>query len=202
MFSDSQGASLVRLARQAVTDFLENKPKPVADGGEKFGVFVTLNRLVNNEEQLRGCIGFPLPEMPVNESVIEAAIAAATQDPRFPAVTRKELDSINFEVSLLTVPEEIKSNPQRYNENIKIGEDGLILRWRYGSGLLLPQVPVELGWDVDEYLTNICYKAGAPSDAWLDKSSRLFKFQATIFKELEPSGRIARLNLNSTNNIA
>jgi uncharacterized protein (TIGR00296 family) len=78
---------------------------------------------------------------------------------------------------------------------IKIGRDGLVLRWKHGAGLLLPQVPVELKWDVDEYLANICYKAGAPPDAWLDPSAKLYTFQATVFKETEPRGKIARLDL-------
>ena len=66
---------------------------------------------------------------------------------------------------------------------------------RFGSGLLLPQVPVELKWNVEEYLANICYKAGAPADAWLDPSSKLYKFQAIVFREVEPRGEIVRLEL-------
>jgi hypothetical protein len=160
------------------------------------GVFVTLNYLTRKkEEHLRGCVGFPLPEKRLHQSVVEAAIAAATEDPRFPPVDRKELDSIVFEVSVLTLPEEIRSSPADYKKEIRIGKDGLILRWRYGSGLLLPQVPVELKWDVDEYLANICYKAGAPADAWLDPASKLYKFQATVFKEAEPRGMVTRLEL-------
>ena len=88
---------------------------------------------------------------------------AATQDPRFSPVDKKELADIVFEVSILTPPVEIKvQNPVEYLNVIKIGRDGLILTWRDGSGLLLPQVPVELKWDTEEYLANLCYKAGAP----------------------------------------
>jgi AMMECR1 domain-containing protein len=68
-----------------------------------------------------------------------------------------------------------------------------LLRWKHGSGLLLPQVPVELDWDVDEYLANICYKAGAPIDVWQDPTSKLYSFRAVVFKELEPGGRVSRL---------
>jgi uncharacterized protein (TIGR00296 family) len=71
----------------------------------------------------------------------------------------------------------------------------LILKWKYGSGLLLPQVPVELNWDVDEYLANICYKAGAPPDAWLMPESQLYKFEAAIYKESEPNGKILKVDL-------
>jgi hypothetical protein len=198
LISDSEGAELVRLARQAVETYLQESVviRPEQDSPEMAGVFVTLNYLTRNkEEHLRGCIGFPLPEKRLRQSVVEAAIAAATEDPRFPPVDMPELDSMIFEVSVLTPPEEIRSKPADYKKEIVIGRDGLILRWRYGSGLLLPQVPVELKWNVDEYLANICHKAGAPADAWLDPASKLYKFQALVFKEVEPRGRVARLEL-------
>ena len=160
------------------------------------GVFVTLNYVTRSkEEHLRGCVGFPLPEKKLHQSVIEAAIAAAVDDPRFPPVDQKELESIIFELSVLTPLEEIRVKPADYKKEIAIGRDGLVLRWRHGSGLLLPQVPVELKWNIDEYLANICYKAGAAHDVWLDPASKLFKFQATVFKEIEPKGRVVRLEL-------
>lgn len=196
MLTDGQGAELVRLARRAIEAYLNESTiiTAPAAAGDRMGVFVTLNYLTRNkEEHLRGCIGFPLPEKKLHESVIEAAIAAATEDPRFPPVDKKELDNIIFEVSVLTPLEEIKSTDRK--SEIKVGRDGLVLRWKYGSGLLLPQVPVELGWDVDEYLLNICAKAGAPADAWLDPSSKLYRFQAMVFKESEPRGRVIPLNL-------
>jgi uncharacterized protein len=197
LISESEGVELVQLARKAVETYLWEsvviRPELNAD---RAGVFVTLNYLTRNrEEHLRGCIGFPLPEKRLHQSVVEAAIAAATEDPRFPPVDRQELESITFEVSVLTPPEEVKTLPADYKKEIKIGRDGLILRWRYGSGLLLPQVPVELKWDFDEYLANICYKAGAPADAWLDPASKLYKFQAIVFKEVEPKGKVTRLEL-------
>jgi uncharacterized protein (TIGR00296 family) len=198
LISDSEGAELVRLARKAVEKYLHELVviQPEKIDGYKAGVFVTLNYLTRSkEEHLRGCIGFPLPEKKLHQSVIEAAIAAAIDDPRFPPVDKQELESIIFEVSVLTPPEEIRCRPADYKKEIVIGRDGLILRWRHGSGLLLPQVPVELKWDVDDYLANICYKAGAPPDAWLDPASKLFKFQAMVFKEAEPKGRIVRLEL-------
>lgn len=198
MITDGEGGELVRLARKAVEAYLHESVVMRPENGttERAGVFVTLNYLTRNkEEHLRGCIGFPLPEKMLRQSVVEAAIAAATEDPRFPPVDRKELDSMIFEVSVLTPPEEINAKPADYKKEVKIGRDGLILRWRYGSGLLLPQVPVELKWGVDEYLANICYKAGAPADAWLDPASKLYRFQAAVFKEAEPRGRVLRLEL-------
>jgi uncharacterized protein len=196
MISEKEAEQLVKLARTAVQKYLEesvfissNNCKTLS---QKMGVFVTLNHLNNkNEKSLRGCIGFPLPEKELNQAVVEAAIAAATQDPRFPPVDRTELGNIIFELSLLTTPEEIKvQNPKDYPNHIKIGKDGLILKWRHGSGLLLPQVPIELKWDVDEYLANICYKAGALPDTWLMPESKLYKFQALVYKESEPCGKV------------
>lgn len=196
MISLIEGAELVRLARVAVEKYLQESViiKSEKDTLEKTGVFVTLNYVTTSRNQyLRGCIGFPLPEKPLHQAVIEAAIAAATEDPRFPPLDRQELDNIIFEVSVLTHPQQISINPANYGKEILIGRDGLILHWRFGSGLLLPQVAIELKWDVEEYLANICYKAGAPPDVWLDPSSRLYKFQAAVFKEVEPKGEVIQL---------
>ena len=198
MISLIEGAELVHLARIAVEKYLQESViiKSEKHMLEKAGVFVTLNYLTRSkEEHLRGCIGFPLPEKPLYQGVAEAAIAAATEDPRFPPLDRQELNNIIFEVSVLTVPQQISVSPADYGKEIQIGRDGLILHWRFGSGLLLPQVPVELKWNVEEYLANICYKAGAPPDVWLDPSSKLYKFQAVVFKEVEPKGEVVQLGI-------
>jgi uncharacterized protein len=196
LISVIEGAELVLLARIAVEKYLQESDiiKSEKETLQKAGIFVTLNYITTSKkEYLRGCIGFPLPEKPLYQGVIEAAIAAATEDPRFPPLDRQELDNIIFEVSVLTPPQEIRVNPADYGKEIEIGRDGLILHWRFGSGLLLPQVPVELKWNVEEYLANICYKAGAPPDVWIDPTSKLYKFQAAVFKEVEPRGKIIRL---------
>jgi uncharacterized protein len=199
LISDEQGVNLVKLARKAVERYLMESAliSGEKDDSLKAGVFVTLNYLTRDrEEHLRGCIGFPMPEKKLLQGVIEAAIAAATEDPRFPPVGTQELDNLIFEVSVLGPPEEIKvDRPADYKKEIKIGRDGLVMLWRDTSGLLLPQVPVELKWNVDEYLANICFKAGAPADAWLDPKSRLYRFQAIVFKETEPRGNVTRLEL-------
>lgn len=199
MISLIEGTHLVRLARTAVEKYLQESViiKPEKETSEKAGVFVTLNYVTTSRrEHLRGCIGFPLPEKRLYQGVIEAAIAAATEDPRFPPLDAQELNNIVFEVSVLTPPQEIRvNNPADYRKEVEIGRDGLILHWRFGSGLLLPQVPLELNWDVEEYLANICYKAGAPPDVWLDPTSKLYKFQAAVFKEAEPKGKIITLGI-------
>ena len=198
MISDAQGEQLVSLARRAVTEFF--KSATIIDGPEEFdfraGVFVTLNYLTRKrEEHLRGCIGFALTEKALSNSVVEAAIAAATADPRFPPVDLPELPNISFEVSVLTPPVELFGDRSQIRRAIIVGKHGLILRWKHGSGLLLPQVPVELKWTVDEYLANLCYKAGAGADVLEDPSTKMFTFEAMVFKESEPSGKITRLQL-------
>jgi uncharacterized protein (TIGR00296 family) len=187
---------LVSLARRAVTTYLDDAS--VIECPDRLdvmaGVFVTLNYLTRKkEEHLRGCIGFPIPQKVLTESVIEAAIAAATADPRFPPVDQHELPNIIFEVSVLTHPSELLGDQYQVRDAIKIGRDGLILRWRHGSGLLLPQVPVELKWSAEEFLINLCYKAGANPEALEDPSTKLYSFQAIVFKELEPSGKVAKV---------
>jgi hypothetical protein len=198
--SEIYGEQLVRLARRAVEKYLNESVIITTDNPDEFsqkaGVFVTLNYLSNSNEYLRGCVGFPLAEKQLYQSVIEAAIAAATQDPRFDPINKEDIQNIIFEVSILSPPEKIEvKNLNDYKNHIKIGRDGLMLKCKYGSGLLLPQVPVELNWDIDEYLANICYKAGAPPDAWLMQDSQLYKFEAIIYKESEPNGKIIKVDL-------
>jgi len=193
--SDSDGVFLVKTARRAVTEFLSNgnRMKLESELEEKFsfnsGVFVTLN----NPDGLRGCIGFPMPEKKLAHAIIEGAIAAATEDPRFPSVKINELNDIVFEVTVLTPPVEIDvSDPMEYLKKIKVGRDGLIIRHSFSSGLLLPQVPVEYNWNVEEFLQHTCEKAGLSRDTWKNESVKIEKFEGIIFKEETPNGTIVR----------
>ena len=193
--SDSDGVFLVKTARQAVTEFLSNgnRIKLEAEYEKKFsfnsGVFVTLNK----PDGLRGCIGFPMPEKKLSRAIIEGAIAAATEDPRFPPVTTKELDGITFEVTVLTPPVEIDvSDPVEYLSKIKVGRDGLIIRHSFYSGLLLPQVPGEYGWGVEEFLQHTCHKAGLEKDFWKSGKAKIEKFEVIVFKEETPNGEVVR----------
>ena len=193
--SDSDGVFLVKTARRAVTGFLSNgnRIKLEPDLEEKFsfnsGVFVTLN----NPDGLRGCIGFPMPEKKLSHAIVDGAIAAATEDPRFPSVKTNELNDIVFEVTVLTPPIEIDVyDPMEYLEKIKVGRDGLIIRHSFSSGLLLPQVPVEYGWNTEEFLQHTCEKAGLARDTWKNESVKIEKFEGIIFKEETPNGIIVR----------
>ena len=193
--SDSDGVLLVKTARQAVTEFLSNgnQIRLEAELEKKFsfdsGVFVTLNK----SDGLRGCIGFPMPEKKLSHAIIEGAIAAATEDPRFPPVTTKELNDITFEVTVLTPPMEIDvSDPMEYLTKIKVGRDGLIIRHSFYSGLLLPQVPGEYGWSVEEFLQHACHKAGLEKDFWKSGKAKIEKFEGIVFKEETPNGEVVR----------
>jgi len=196
--SDSDGEKLVNTARAVVTEFLKTKNKMKLDKdfeesfSENAGVFVTLN----HQSNLRGCIGYPLPDKKLFNALEEAAISAATEDPRFPPVTYEELDQITFEVTVLTPPQEIDvSDPIEYPSKIKVGRDGLIVKSRFNSGLLLPQVPTEYGWNEEEFLGHTCEKAGLPKDQWKDKDTKILKFEGIVFKENSPHGKIEQVKL-------
>jgi hypothetical protein len=195
--TDQDGQLLVSSARKIVTEFV-NTGTILALGKDiesklsfDAGIFVTLN----SKNNLRGCIGFPLPRK-ISQALPEAAIAAATEDPRFSPVKKTELDTITFEVTILTPPQEILvDNPVTLPEKIKVGRHGLIIKQGHYSGLLLPQVPVEYRWTEQEFLDHTCQKAGLPEKCWLQKQTRVFSFEGVIFKETRPNGTIIRTDL-------
>ena len=200
--SDKDGEILVRLARESIEKYVREKLiiKPplglTKEFYQKMGIFVTLNTLTTRGRELRGCIGYPLPEKPLLEALIDSAISASSNDPRFEKIYPDELENIVVEISVLTPPEHITvSSPEEYCNHIKVGEDGLIVRWRYGSGLLLPQVPIEQGWEVEDFLRHTCIKAGATPDHWRSPDTDIYKFKAIVFEETSPRGSIVRREL-------
>ena len=125
-----------------------------------------------------------------------SAIAGATEDPRSPKVEPEELDKITFEVTVLTPPEEIKvDDPKDFPSKIKVGQDGLIVKFGLNSGLLLPQVPVEYGWNSEEFLRHTCEKAQLPTDIWKNSQTKIMKFEGVIFKEESPNGQVVPVKL-------
>jgi len=199
-----EGEYLVKLARRAAETYLTKRqiiPVPI-DAPPKLkkqcGVFVTINTIQGKRHQLRGCIGIPYPTAPLGKAVIESAISSASQDPRFPPMSPDELDHVVFEVSVLTPPEPVKvEKPRDYCSEIKVGRDGLIVERTYCKGLLLPQVPVELGWDEETFLCECCVKAGLSPDSWLINGTKIYKFQAIVFEETAPKSSIVRKELSS-----
>ncbi len=193
MLTLDQGFRLIQLARKAIEsqflgqlDFEQEKK----EFNKKQGVFVTISKWPSKE--LRGCIGFPYPIKPLAEAVVEAAKSAAFSDPRFMPLEKQELDKVVIEISVLTVPEEIKIKQDRQEilKKIEIGKDGLIVQLSGFSGLLLPQVALEQRWDSLQFLRATCIKAGLPAETWLNPQCKIFKFQAQIFSEKEPKGEI------------
>ncbi len=202
VFSDEEGEFLVKLARKVVETIVTagNKLKVPPEAKEslkqKSGVFVTLEKLAEGEKQLRGCIGRPYPDFPLINATIDSAVDAAIHDPRFSPVKPNELNNIVVEVSILTPPTLIKvKSVKDYPSQIEIGKDGLIIEHGWNKGLLLPQVAVEEGWDSEKFLEWICWKANMPPDMWMDKDTKIYKFQAEIFHEVSPNGKIERQTL-------
>jgi uncharacterized protein (TIGR00296 family) len=197
-----EGVFLVKLARKAVEENLKdgriiNPPKNVSPKlQERSGVFVTINTVKGRTRDLRGCIGFPYPTHPLVRAVIEAAIESAVRDPRFPPLEPSELDHVVFEVSVLTPPQLITAaSPQEYPSKIEVGIDGLIVESGFYKGLLLPQVPVEWGWEAEEFLCQCCMKAGLSPDYWVIKGTKIYKFSSIIAQELEPNGKVVIIDL-------
>lgn len=180
----------MKAARKVIEEYVKTGKTPKVDLPETFdesgGVFVTLKIA----HDLRGCIGYPYPDYPLNKALVQAAVQAATEDPRFPRVRSSELGRINVEVTILTEPELLRVKASDRPEHIVIGRDGLIIEYGLYRGLLLPQVPVEWHWDPVEYLENACMKAGIMPDAWVDEKTKVYTFTGQIFEECEPNGRI------------
>lgn len=202
MYDQVDGEFLVVLARRTIETYLKDGivievPEDTPDKlNKEAGVFVTLHTYP--AEDLRGCIGYPEPVMPLVKATIQAAISAATKDPRFPRVRASEMDSTVVEVSVLTPPELMKvDEPRGYLERIEIGKHGLIVERGYARGLLLPQVPVDQGWGTEEFLSYTCMKAGMVGDCWHDKETKIYRFQGMVFQEVEPRGEIMEKELKS-----
>jgi len=193
----SDGIFLVKLARKAVIEYLsrgniikppENTPGKLFKRGM---TFTTLLKVSSIGRELRGCIGYLEPIEPLVINVINSAIAAATQDPRFPPVELHELKHIIFEVSVLSLSEIIEvSDRWRITDSITLGKDGLIVEYGIYKGLLLPEVPIEYCWDSETFLSETCIKAGMPPDCWLSTKVKVMKFTAMTFKEVNPGGKI------------
>ena len=193
MLTKSEGETAVRLARKAIEECVKNGKKVEPDElpkvfKEKRGVFVTLNKKKESKE-LRGCIGRPYPVLPLGEAIILSAINAAREDPRFNPVRPEEIDELVIEVTVLTVPKRINAKPRDLPDKIVIGRDGLIVSTGRNSGLLLPQVAVEHGFDCTEFLCQTCMKAGLMPDAWINGAD-VYSFEGQIFEEIKPGGEI------------
>lgn len=192
----------MRLARRALVSALapQTSPEPLSavEGAplppvfdELRGVFVTLKR--HPSGMLRGCIGYPLPVLPLRSALVRAAVSAAVEDYRFRPVPAADLPRTTIEVSVLTPPEPLRfSTPEEAIRAVKVGRDGLIVDGLGSSGLLLPQVAPEEGWSAEELLDGTCEKAGLPPRSWQDPRVKVRRFEAEIFREVAPGGEVVR----------
>lgn len=175
--SPEERGELLAIARRAASSFVrEGRVPEEAPASPKLSspgaAFVTLLR----EGKLRGCIGYTEAAAPLYRTVQECAVAAATEDPRFPPVDPSEVDSIRIEISVLTPL--VPARP----EEVEVGVHGLMVRKEGRRGLLLPQVATEFGWDRGEFLSNLCRKAGLPPGGWRT-GAELYAFTAEVFAE-------------------
>ncbi len=181
--SDVERAELLHLARQAIREAISTgEPMAYETDNLHFqrpaAVFVTLRGAPDVYEpdgELRGCVGRTEPDAPLYLAVQDAAVKAATCDPRFYPVRLDELDALSIEISILSPMRPV----ERYDE-IEIGRDGLMIIGNHRRGLLLPEVPLRFGWDVPEFVQQLCRKASLPDDAWPGRA-RLSAFTTESF---------------------
>ncbi len=197
MLSDEEGIIAVRYAREVADSTVTTGSyrSPRLKLTETFevnaGAFVTL--LTYPEGRLRGCIGFSDPVFQLKLALLNAAVEAAIGDPRFEPVRAPELPKLTVEVSVLTAPQPLAvGTPWELPDRIKVGRDGLIVEHGRFRGLLLPQVAVDEGWSSEEFLSQTCWKAELPENSWHDKGTKVLRFEAEVFHELEPYGKVER----------
>ena len=190
LLNSSERETLLRLARHTIETYLSSEE--VVDPAEgdyeltpvlkrELGTFVTLRK----QGALRGCIGIIQERTPLCRAVVEYAIHAATQDPRFRPMTLEEVKDVEIEISVMNPTADPLSPFQKVKDvsEIVVGRDGLFLKKGATQGILLPQVPVEQGWDRDTFLEGICRKAGLPNGSWREPEAELYRFSAQVFGE-------------------
>lgn len=178
--TDKEKTALLDIAKSAIEARINHQEMPeIKIDSEtlksKRGAFVTLKK----QGHLRGCIGYIKAYKPLWETVQEMAVAAAFHDPRFPSLKKDEVKNLTFEISVLSPLKRIKD----VNE-IEVGKHGLYMINGFRSGLLLPQVATEYGWDRETFLKETCYKAGLPPDSWMDESTEIYIFSADYFGDI------------------
>ncbi|GAB4348372.1 MAG: AmmeMemoRadiSam system protein A [Candidatus Abyssubacteria bacterium] len=178
LLDDSEQQYLLNVARQTIIEYVTSGKQPefTTDNPklkQNCGAFVSLHE---KSGALRGCIGYVEPIKPLIQTVSDMAVACSTRDPRFYPVTPDEFPNLDIELSVLSPLEQV-TDP----EQITVGEHGLMIKKGPYSGLLLPQVATEFGWDRTQFLKETCRKAGLSSNAWKDPDTRIHVFRAQVF---------------------
>jgi uncharacterized protein len=181
---DSEGSALVATAREAIAAKLDDRSPRWPSTGPSLsipcGAFVTLRAKGPGGPSLRGCIGRMTPVESLLRTVREMALSAAFGDPRFPPLEKDELPGVSVEVTVLSPMRPIASF-----DEIEVGKHGVLMAKGGHSAVFLPQVAVEQGWDRDELLDNLCYKAGLSPAAWHSSEAKFQVFEGLIFGEDE-----------------
>lgn len=189
------GETLVKAARMSIELYLKSKSnaktlvyEQVSQFKERYGVFVTLEHYPTRT--LRGCIGFLYGSGPISKLIVDAAIAAAFEDPRFVPISIHELNEITIEVSILSEQQKLGKDAESRKRNLKIGRDGLIIEYGHYRGLLLPNVATEQNFGKEQFLESVCEKAGLPVEYWRQPNVNVWKFETQIFREKSPDGDV------------
>ncbi|MDR1149748.1 MAG: AmmeMemoRadiSam system protein A [Spirochaetaceae bacterium] len=177
LLSDARETILAKLEKRS-PHYDRKTSADVSVLSQKCGAFVTLHEMYAGKQSLRGCIGRMTSDKALQKTVRDMALEAAFGDTRFPQLTKDEWPHCDIEISVLS-PMELCADPH----SIEIGVHGLYLILWGRAGVLLPQVPVEQGWDLTEYLDYICRKSGLPPGAYMEPDARLYTFTAEVFSE-------------------
>ncbi|MCP4400713.1 MAG: AmmeMemoRadiSam system protein A [bacterium] len=170
---------LLEIARETIDTYIRNREEAefTLDEPElqqKCGAFVT----IKTHGRLRGCIGHVEGFKPLYQTIVDMALAASTQDPRFPPVTEDELEALQLEISVMSPLRKVDSP-----DEVQPGVHGILMRRGSRSGLLLPQVATERDWDRQTFLEHTCLKAGLLPNEWQDPETDIYVFSAQVFKE-------------------
>ncbi len=196
----ADGEYLVRKARKSVELAFLGEEVTLDDAPAKLmrkgAAFVTIYTLTDDgKRRLRGCIGFVKPFYPLAKTVTIVAREAAFNDPRFPPLKPSETPISIFEVSVLSSLRKLKGPPEDRAARVRVGQMGLVVEKGFASGLLLPQVPIEEGWDSEQFLDYTCLKAGLPPQCWRNSDVNVYYFIARVFEEKLPGGPVIEKKL-------
>ena len=197
-YSEGEGEQIVRAARAAIELFLRSPSldknmlvNSLKGLGKPNGVFVTILHYPTRE--IRGRMGIYGTGKHMGELVVDAALAAAFEDPKFVPISLKESDHITVEVDIISDFEEIKSSGKGKLIKVKMGRDGLYVKYGFKNSLLLPSFPIESKLDKTGFFEALCQKVGISKDHWMQPNVKVFRFETKSFAEEEPDGKIVEV---------
>ena len=198
-FSVEEGEKLVREARNSIELFISSPifnikliERRLSEFDDETGIFVSIEHYPTGSP--RGRMGFLRPIGKIKRMLPEAAIAASTEDPKHVPISHLEFDEMVVEVSLLTRPMKIAGKAEDIKKAIKIGRDGLMLKYGYNSNVILPMEAIDKGFGIEELLNELCVGAGLEKHLWKSHDVAIYKFHSQTFKEAAPHGLVRELS--------